>query len=216
MCGRYILGDLNWADYHAMLSIIPPDEPLVDVSYNIAPTQMMPVLIADGMSLRQVQARWGLVPPWHKGDPREMRYPTFNARIETAHEKPSFRQAWSSGRCLVPATGYYEWTGEKGAKQPWLIDVETNRSVFFFAGLFSERSDGLQSYTILTRAAEAPIDALHHRMPVVLSDDDLLKWINRLDDDDDVIESLGTGLGDRFRYRKVSDISKDAPPKMEI
>ncbi|MEL6476251.1 MAG: SOS response-associated peptidase [Pseudomonadota bacterium] len=218
MCGRYVLGPVSWADYHSFLSILPvgPRAEAVapfKTSYNIAPTQMMPVLTLADEGLAAVEARWGLIPPWYRGEVKVFRKTTFNARIETAHEKPTFRAAWAGtgpgGRCLIPASGYYEWTGEKGAKQPWFIHLTGNAPFFCFAGLWEQRVDGLVSYTILTRAADPVLSHLHHRMPVILPADAWPDWLAGAEGA--WIETAGTGSGAQFGFHKTGPIRGDAP-----
>jgi len=115
MCGRFILGDSNWAAYHQTVSMAYMHNDI----------------------LRADAARWWFVPHWHRGPAADWKATTFNTKIETAHEKPSFRTAWERGRCIIPASGYYEWTGAKGQKTPWFISPQTNLPVFFFAGLYA-------------------------------------------------------------------------------
>ena len=161
MCGRFILGESSWAEYHESLSILRPEP--AKVSYNIRPTQSAPIAYYGENGLLASNARSWFVPHWHKGEVKDWKATTFNAKIETAHEKPAFRTAWKTGRCLIPASGYYEWTGEKGKKQPWFIGIETNAPVFYFAGLRSKLADDSETCTILTRASAPQIDHLHAR-----------------------------------------------------
>ncbi|MEM9736145.1 MAG: SOS response-associated peptidase [Pseudomonadota bacterium] len=208
MCGRYIISDLTWAEFREMLNIVRPEDARAAPSFNIAPTQTMPIVLQDDET-REVNARWGLIPPWFRDDPRTFRQTTFNARLETAHEKPTFRAAWARGRCLVPTNGWYEWTGPKGAKQPWFITLKTNAPVFFFAGLYAARSDGLVSYTILTRAADPTLEGLHHRMPTILRPDQLAPWLAGEGETSDLIADLGTGFESQFTFHKTRPIRGD-------
>lgn len=214
MCGRYILSDISRFGYREMLRIIEPEEPHAAPSWNIAPTQTAPIVIAEEGSTREVRARWGLVPKWHRGAPKDLKYPTFNARIETATQKPAFCASWRSSRCLVQTGGYYEWTGPKGSKQPWFITLEHNRTIFWFAGLYSKRADGI-SFTILTRSADRVLEGLHHRMPVILRDDQLEVWLNGEDDDETIIASLGAGFGPRLRWHRVDPVRGDGAHLIE-
>ena len=116
MCGRFILGDSNWAAYHDALSIL--QGVMGTISHNIKPTQSVSMTYLHNNILRADAARWWFVPHWHRGPATDWKATTFNTKIETAHEKPSFRTAWERGRCLIPASGYYEWTGAKGQKTP--------------------------------------------------------------------------------------------------
>ena len=203
MCGRYVLGPYNWAEYYHLINILPASAAFE--SYNIAPTQAVPIIVPHDDGGQEMAARWGLVPHWHKGEARELKYPTFNARIETAHNKPSFRDAWRSGRCLVPTSGWYEWKGAKGSKSPHFIWLERNESLFWFAGLYSRRPDGL-SFTILTRSADPAIEHLHHRMPVILQSDQLTDWLSCHGTTDELMNRLGTGFGNRLKHHEVGPV----------
>lgn len=153
----------NWAD---ILGDWPQD---ADLSYNISPTAMVPVVTSTGT----VIARWGLVPKWEKAF--TTKYPTHNARLETASEKPSFRSAWKNSRtALVPAAGFYEWRKEGSIKQPYFIHRPDDLLVF--AGLW-EQWDDRASFTVLTTQANGEIAKLHHRMPVMLNKSDARNWL---------------------------------------
>ncbi|MDA8584976.1 SOS response-associated peptidase [Rhodobacteraceae bacterium] len=210
-----ILSEANWAQYHAALSIIP--SVAVAPSFNIKPTEMVPVVTGRDRNLTTSLARWWFVPHWHKGNVKDWKQTTFNARIETAFEKPSFRTAWKTDRCLVPASGYYEWTGEKGKKQPHYITVEQNLPVFFFAGLHSTLEDGSETCTVLTRAATPEIARLHHRMPVILNSQETESWLDFADEDEQVIETYGQDWTDKFRTWPVRKfgIKDDGPELIE-
>jgi putative SOS response-associated peptidase YedK len=148
--------------------------------YNIAPTQPVGIVRLDGRGERIFTlVRWGLIPPWVK-DPREFAT-LINARSETVAEKPSFRGALRHRRCLVPADGYYEWTGRAGAKQPHLIRPKAG-GLIAFAGLWEHwlGADGseLETMAILTTAANATASAIHDRMPVILASSDFEAWLD--------------------------------------
>lgn len=214
MCGRYVLGDGSWAEYHNMLSIIQPAQ--TKPRYNIAPTQMAPIAFADGDTVTYADARWWFVPHWHKGTVKDWKATTFNAKIETAFEKPTFRTAWKSNRCIIPASGYYEWTGPKAQKQPWYISVTQNIPIFFFAGIYSNTPEG-RSYAILTRKAEPEIANLHKRMPIILQSEQLKPWLFLEDDDTQVIDTYGLGWTGKFQSRAVQPfgIRDDGPDLIE-
>ena len=213
MCGRFNSPHLTQAQ---MLKIIEDflevprlariDEaapPAVD-SYNVKPTQQVQVQYLEREELVASTARWWFVPHWHKGDVRDWKATTFNARLDTAAEKPVFRAAWKSGRCLVPVAGYFEWTGPKGAKQPWLITLESNLPVLFLAGLWSVLADGTRTCTILTREAAPDLRAVHHRMPVILHPDQIEPWLGATVSDAEVLARYGTGWEGRFRTHEVA------------
>jgi putative SOS response-associated peptidase YedK len=153
--------------------------------YNVLPTTEIPILVAGSSGgLELAEARWGLIPSWWKQD----KPPTYsiNARAEEAAAKPMWRHAWRHSRCLIPAEGWYEWqaaqrtdpaSGEiKAYKQPHYIFRRDRRPVCFAALL--ETSPAAQlTCAILTRAAAASVAEIHDRMPVVLPDELLVRWV---------------------------------------
>jgi len=149
--------------------------------YNIAPSQ--PVLIArnDIRGVPELQlVRWGLIPSWAK-DPLALRSPLINARAETAGEKPAFRGALRHRRCLVPATGFYEWSGKRTARQPHLIRLK-DHELFAFGGLWESwlGADGseIETMAILTTASNAEMERLHDRMPVLIDPENFERWLD--------------------------------------
>jgi putative SOS response-associated peptidase YedK len=149
--------------------------------YNIAPTQ--PVLIARTAvrGARELQlVRWGLIPSWAK-DPRIFSAPLLQARSETAVEKPAFRGAMRHRRCLIPATGFYEWSGKRAARQPHLIRLK-DQDLFALAGLWEAwlGADGseIETMAVLTVNANADMAPIHDRMPVVLDPTEFDRWLD--------------------------------------
>lgn len=216
-----ILGDYTWAEWYAIQdgfanykAPVETDEP-VQSRYNIKPINQHPVFRQDATGTHLTDARWWFVPHWFKGDVKDWKATTFNARIETAHEKPVFRAAWKSDRRIVPVTGFYEWTGPKGNKQPWVISIRRNNPIFFLAGLWSSLSNGTSTFTILTRAADAEIEHIHHRMPVMLNMEEVDGWLDQSTDDNEVIETFGTGWGEQLSAYQVAKFGmKDDGPEM--
>lgn len=178
MCGRFAIGIIAGADWAQWLGLniahdVPPDWP--EPSWNIAPTQVVGIVgLRDGERAASV-ARWGLVPVWWQKPLAEFKLTTFNARAEDASAKPVFRDAWARRRCLIPAIGWYEWQGDKGAKVPHFITIRRNTPGFWFAGLWSQTrlpgGEVLRSCTILTTSAGEATRHLHPRTPVVLDED---------------------------------------------
>src|SRR4051812_9711668 len=126
MCGRFVR-HTNVYELTDLLGVPWPDVP---PSYNVAPTQAVPV-VREGTDGREgVVMTWGLVPSWSKDGK-----PLINARGETAADKPTFRSAFKTRRCLIPATGYFEWQATDGGKQPWLFRL-LGGEPFAFAGLW--------------------------------------------------------------------------------
>ncbi len=137
--------------------------------YNIAPGQMVPVIIANSPR-RVVLMRWGLIPHWAKDE--KTAYKMINARVETLTQRPAFRGLLSHNRALVPACGYYEWQGEGRDKTPYYIHPQDLQYIAF-AGLYDvwQRPDGedLYTFTIITTDADPFMARLHNRMPVILA-----------------------------------------------
>jgi putative SOS response-associated peptidase YedK len=188
MCGRFYRVDLSWEDFSSAFDLwVPEGVDPPEGSYNIAPSQYAPIIRyapegedAPHGALQMAPALWGLVPSWWKKPLSEKKFSTFNARAETAPEMASYRGAFRHHRCLVPASGFYEWTGEKGAKQPFAISLR-NRKWFCFAGLWDRAMiDGseVDSFTILTVPANDMMRDLHSRMPVILSPGDYGAWLD--------------------------------------
>lgn len=162
MCGRYanhIDALRDWAD---VLAEWPTDLP---TRYNVAPSTDNPVATSRGWSVM----RWGLVPHWAKQ--QDTRYSTINARAEKVAVSPAYRDAWQrSQRCLVPASGYYEWRKTPQGKQPWYIH-RADGVPLMFAGVWDLWCGGatpLCSYTIITTEAVGSIAHIHGRMPLLL------------------------------------------------
>lgn len=149
--------------------------------YNIAPTQPVLIVRSGNENPRDlVLVRWGLIPAWAK-DPSQLKAPLINARAESAADKPSFRGPLRHRRCLVPTTGFYEWTGAPGAKQPYVI-APRDGGLMGLAGLWEHwlGADGseIETMTILTVAANSAMSAIHDRMPLILAPDDFDMWLD--------------------------------------
>lgn len=179
MCGRYTQL-YTWAEVHAMSGLAFADPPDPEPVYNFAPTLSGWVLTAaEDADAEPRQMRWGLVPSWAR-DTKTGRS-MINARLETCPNKPAFRSAWRARRCLVPASGYYEWRVEGAAKQPYYIHPAA-QPVLMFAGVWEHwrqpDGDWLHSYAIITRDADGPLRELHDRVPVMLGADALRDWLH--------------------------------------
>ena len=156
------------------------DTPNFPARYNIAPTQAVAVVRHDREGERQFRLmRWGLLPSFVK-DLKQ--FPTLiNARSEEVLDKPSFRQAMRYRRCLVPADGFYEWTGPKGKRRPFLLRPHAPRLIAF-AGIYERWRDAegaeIDSVAILTCPANRTVGPLHDRMPVVLPVEHFEAWLD--------------------------------------
>lgn len=175
MCGRYTL----LADEIEILEEFGMDRGIENYhpSYNIAPGQDVLAIINDGKEKRAGYLRWGLVPAWANDE--KVGYKMINARSETAHEKPSFKNLMARKRCLVVADSFYEWKVTEEGKQPKRIHL-TDRKLFAFAGLWDKwnhEGKSLFTCTILTREANPFMQDIHKRMPIILPKDLEDKWI---------------------------------------
>lgn len=168
--------------------------------YNIAPTQQVGLVLYDGPVARFTPARWALLPHWKKDDSGP---PLFNARAETVREKPSFRDAFQTQRGVMPLDGYYEWhVGENGKKQPYFVSLEGGE-MLWAAALFSTGLDQL-SCTMITTAAEVPMDWLHHRLPRFLEPSEIRQWCEGdADEAGELLTPAPTSLRERMRWQEA-------------
>ena len=179
MCGRFTQ-NYTWSQVHEFLSVFGPALNLRP-RYNIAPTTMVDVVRLNAEGRRElVSMRWGLVPFFWKKTLKELPA-TFNARAETVAEKPMFRGAFRSRRCIIPASGFFEWTGEKGDKTPHLFSAADGSPVLGFAGLWDRWRDPtgeeVLSCTIIVSGASEWMVPYHDRMPVLLNERDFDAWL---------------------------------------
>lgn len=173
MCGRNSLFPAA-PDLEERFSATFADDAEYEPRYNIAPGTHLEV-ISDDRAAEIEQFHWGLLPPWadDRGDG------IINARSETAHEKPSFRDAWAERPCLVLSSGFYEWKETNGVKRPFRVYKE-REPAFPLAGLWEETDlDGetVYSVTILTTEPNELLEPIHDRMPVILSRGDEKVWL---------------------------------------
>lgn len=176
MCSRYFLDAEG--NVIAYTFRVPP-APGLRKRFNIAPTQMAPVVRLDGEGRRELALlRWGLVPSWAK----DVKVGTamINARSETLDSKPAFRAALASRRCVVPATGFFEWQGAPGRKQPYAITVP-QAPLFAFAGLWERwkpaEGEPVETFTIATTDANEAVARIHDRMPAILPPEAVDAWL---------------------------------------
>jgi putative SOS response-associated peptidase YedK len=178
MCGRYVLAKPRCRsaverEYFEGLNQFPE-------RYNVAPTQHMPIArLMDGKP-QLTLARWGF-PFWSNDD--TITYRTINARAETVATKPIFRSAYEARRCLVPASGYYEWQTRSSGKQPYYF-TSRDSSLLAFAGLWEWAQtdrDGLICYTIIVGEPNPFTQDVHDRMPIIVEPKDWNTWLTASD-----------------------------------
>lgn len=162
--------------------------------YNLAPTQDAAVVRSDPEGGRRLDLmRWGLIPFWAKD--AKVGYAMFNAMAETVATKPAFREPFKARRCIVPATGFYEWQKlDAKTKQPFAI-VPTDAAVFSLAGLWERWTDKasgetVHSCTILTTAPNELCATIHDRMPVILAPESWPQWLGETAVEPDALGAL--------------------------
>ncbi len=199
MCGRYAF----FSPAEAVRRLFALDAvPELRPRYNIAPTQdvaAVRVTPAGGRTL--VLLHWGLVPRWARE--RAIGNRMINARAETLAVKPAFRDAFRHRRCLVLADGWYEWQAAPGGRQPWFIRAR-DAGPMALAGLWerwTDPADGapLESCTLVTTDATAPLRRIHDRMPVVLPEEHWPRWLDPGFADAAALGSM-LGAGDPARF----------------
>jgi putative SOS response-associated peptidase YedK len=179
MCGRFVQSSTS--ECYARLFDVE-DRQLGNLTprYNVAPTQTTWACLVAADGRRDLAIlRWGLVPHWSKGP--DSRYSMINARAETVHQKPAYRDAFRLRRCLIPADGFYEWKSVKGGKQPYFIRRQ-DAEPMAFAGLWEHWKDpqsgqALNSCTIIVTDANELMRPIHDRMPVILDPADFERWL---------------------------------------
>ena len=170
MCGRYSITKV----VKKTKNIVQNNEGVENSdNFNAYPTQQLPIVKKDEDSLTLTNYYWGLVPKWSE-KMTDFR-PLNNARLETLMEKRTFSGLIKSQRCLVPADGYYEWRkNEEGKKFPYFLKREHNETLFF-AGLY-QKNNNLE-FSIITTAAKGKILDIHHRMPVILKEEEIKNYL---------------------------------------
>lgn len=180
MCGRYN-HRLNLKELAATFGVIDPYLLYTSLPphYNVAPTQLVPAVRLSESGERQlVPLKWGLIPSWAKD--KKIGSSLINARADTVATKPSFRSAFKRRRCLIVASGFYEWLRTDDKKQPFHITLRDN-SPFAFAGLWEHWQDGeevVESCSIITTEPNELIEPIHNRMPVILPRDVYDVWLD--------------------------------------
>jgi len=190
MCGRFALAT-SWdqlveeffgEDLEFKGRIVP--------RYNISPSQEL--LVIPNIKPKTIDfARWGLIPSWTKSINKST--PLINARSESLTQKPSFKQAYKKRRCLIPASGFFEWKKVKGGKQTYFIRLKT-KGLFAFAGLWEQwvapDQKSVTSCTVITTQANTLLSAVHDRMPVILPVSGYDTWLEPDITDENKLNSL--------------------------
>lgn len=229
MCGRYALAAEQDEILDAFAISTQYAGPILPADWNITPTREIYIVrekndrASKGGNRELVTVSWGLIAPWSDNPQSALRSQSqaINARMETVHEKPTFRSAFSSRRCLIPASGYYEWSTELGPyapKQPFYIQGE---GLIAFAGIWDRwrAPDGSyrESAAIITRPAVEFLATFHSRMPTFLPRDRWERWLDpRINQVDELralmdLPSPVAGLRAHPISSRVNSISNNGP-----
>lgn len=217
MCGRFVQTQ-EAENYGAYFSVDVIRTDAVLRSWNVAPTKQV-YAVAEHQGERQLGTfSWGLVPFWAK-DPK-IGARLINARVETAAEKPSFRDSFAARRCIIPAEGFYEWEPKDRGKLPhYFFDVQ--QRPLAMAGLWSswkdpDSGDRLRTCTILTGHPDPVVERIHDRMPVILPDSVWDAWLDSEITDAGIIgdllaSSTGPNLAEHAVSTLVNRVANDVP-----
>jgi putative SOS response-associated peptidase YedK len=220
MCGRFAF----YSPHEAVARLFGvPNAPEIEPRYNIAPTQhVASVRESEGSGRALAMLYWGLVPSWAKE--RAIGARMINARGETLRDKPSFRSAYRRRRCLVLASGYYEWQRSGSVKQPYFISMPDGEP-FGMAGLWESWRDPangepLESCCIVTTSPAPSVAHVHDRMPVIVQPGDYAEWLDPDNADVDRLDRLlvpwqAGGLEARPVSRRVNDARNQGADLME-
>ena len=178
MCGRFTR-EYTWAQIHAMYSLTSPASNL-QPRYNICPTTTVDVVLSGEGKRILVPMRWGLIPDWWKKPLKEFKVATFNARAETIAEKATFRDSFNRRRCLMPASGYYEWQTTPQGKQPYYFTRVDGQPMTVAAvqdvWVDPATNEPLRSCCMVITEPNKFAAEIHDRMPVILETKDFEQW----------------------------------------
>ncbi len=212
MCGRFAI-------YSSLQDLFKYIEYISELEqyqhrYNAAPTNLLPVYRKDSESVKLELLQWGLIPSWAKD--ATIGSKLINARSESANEKPSFRGAFKSRHCLIPANGFFEW--RKLDRQPMFIHLP-DHPIISFAGLWEswKTPDGkpIETFTILTTDANEMMREIHDRMPVILTPGEELKWLESQGDEKvsrELLKPLDSGFMSSYPVSKLVNSPRNNTP----
>ena len=201
MCGRFTR-EYSWAEIRAFLDLRWPAEMALHPSWNVAPTQAAPVArVRPGADDRELcSMRWGFEVPG-------VERPVINARAETLRTRPSFRDAVEVRRCVVPASGFYEWERDgTGRAHPYYIHAPEGRGPYLFAGLWAHgaATGTPDTFVIITTPPNRAVGAIHDRMPAILSREAIGEWLDPVVGGARAADLLAPAPDDATLMRRVS------------
>ncbi|MGP3696259.1 SOS response-associated peptidase [Rhodobacter sp. NSM] len=209
--------DLTWAQLAGWMRGLAPAGDEIETRYNVPPTARIPIVRAAPGGLEGDLSRWGLIPAFHRCGLKDWKATTINARAESVASAPSFRAAYRNGRCLVLASGYYEWQVRGGVKHPHYIAPAGNAPALLMAGVESRvRLPDYQGSTcaVLTEPVRGDLTGVHDRMPVMIGLESADDWLGGCP-----VEELPRLAVSALRWhevaRTVSSIRNEGPELIE-
>jgi putative SOS response-associated peptidase YedK len=213
MCGRFAqaLKLEEWIDHFQISHENTGD---LKPSYNVAPTQVVSCIIYMDRKRIVKPMKWGLIPSWEKNMKSGAKY--INARKETIKTKPAFKNAFYHRRCIIPATGFYEWNKSKHTKQAYFFTL-TNKAPMAFAGIWEEwlnaDHDVVYSFSIITTHANKIVAPIHSRMPVLLHPAIFERWLDTSQSDNNFLfQMISEDLMTSYPVSSyVNNVSNNSP-----
>lgn len=181
MCGRFTRS-YTWAQLHALYSLNTPPASNLQPRYNICPTTPIDTVVENAGVRTLETMRWGIIPRWFGKPLKEWKVASFNARVETVTTKPAFKEAFRRHRCLIPASGYYEWQDTPDGKQPYHF-TRRDGELITIAGIWDEwrnpeTKELLHSCAMIIGAPNRFVAEVHDRMPMILEKDQFAPWLS--------------------------------------
>lgn len=220
MCGRFTQ-QITWRELRDLYKLsAEPEAWEIKTRYNGAPTQAFAVCRLNSQGDRSVSLlRWGLVPFW--ATEKSFGSRLINARAESVNSKPSFRNAFRSRRCLVPASGWFEWSRVGTKKQPYFIE-SADEEILSFAGiweLWDKEGTPMETFSIITTAATPKLSDIHHRQPAVIPQGAFDDWFDPSSSATDLLKYLNNPDASSYRYyavsTRVNNVRNDAADILE-
>lgn len=194
----------TWPELHELYALSSPPVEL-PLRYNVTPGQLIPTIRQDEDGRQLAPLHWGLIPFWAKD--KKIGYRMSNARGETVADKPSFRNAFRRRRCIIPASGFYEWQAQPQSKQPFYIHPADNHP-WSFGGLWErwqgEGDETVESCSIITTEANELMAPIHERMPVILDRNQVGLWLDDNTEPDELLAMLKPYSVEQMRAYPVS------------
>lgn len=218
MCGRFVV--LENENFYPFFDVSKSERTSMNWSYNLAPSQNAGVVLRNDKGKNEIiSMEWGLTPEWAAKN-KNIKIHPINARSEEAHDKSFFRNALKSRRCIVPASGFYEWQKQDKQKVPHYIHMKDD-PYMALAGIYEDFKDAegrpYRSFAIMTTSANKFMKPIHDRMPVILNEE-MNAWLNP-DTSSDEINSLYRSKVDKIEEYQVStevnSPSNDKPALVE-